>query len=83
MTIKEFLVDKTLTAVETVDNLIINLVCGDEISGINVDTSNIPSGTLTTRRTDFTLINDILSVDSISVDTQTTDMLGSDLYPRP
>ena len=83
MTIKEFLVDKTLTAVETVDNLIINLVCGEAISGIKVDTSNIPSGTLTTRRNDFTLINDILSVDNISVDTQTTDMLGSDSFPRP
>jgi hypothetical protein len=78
MTIKEFLVGKTLTAVETVDNLIINLVCGEAITGIKVDTSNIPSGTLTTRRNDFILINDILSVDSISVDTQTTDMLGRD-----
>jgi hypothetical protein len=78
MTIKEFLVDKTLTAVETVNNLIINLVCGEALTGINVDTSNIPSGTLTTKRTDFTLINDILSVDGISVDTQTTDILGSD-----
>ena len=78
MTIKEFLVGKTLTAVETVDNIIINLVCGEALTGIKVDTSNIPSGTLTTRRYDFTLINDILSVDSISVDTQTTDILGRD-----
>jgi hypothetical protein len=78
MTIKEFLVGKTLTSVETVDNIIINLVCGEALTGIKVDTSNIPSGTLTTRRYDFTLINDILSVDSISVDTQTTDILGRD-----
>jgi hypothetical protein len=83
MTIKEFLTDKTLTAVETVNNLIINLVCGEAITGIKVDTSNIPSGTLTTRRNDFTLINDILSVDSISVDTQTTDILGGDFPTRP
>jgi hypothetical protein len=76
MTIKEFLEDKTLTAVETVDNLIINLVCGESPYGIDVDTSNIPSGTLLTRRTDYTLINDILSVDTISVNTETTNMLG-------
>jgi hypothetical protein len=76
MTIKEFLEDKTLTAVETVDNLIINLVCGESLYGINVDTSNIPSGTLTIRRTDYTLINDILSVDTISINTETTNMLG-------
>ena len=76
MTIKEFLQNETLTAVETVDNLIINLVCGESLYGISVDTSNIPSGTLTTRRTDYTLINDILSVDTISVNTETTNMLG-------
>jgi hypothetical protein len=76
MTIKEFLQDNTLTAVETVDNLIINLVCDESVFGIDVDTSNIPSGTLTTRRTDYTLIDNILSVDTISVNTETTNMLG-------
>lgn len=75
MTIKEFLQYNTLTAVETVENIIINLVCGESIYGIDVNTSNIPSGTLLTRRTDYTLINDILSVDSISVNTETTNML--------
>lgn len=76
MTIKEFLQDNTLSAVETVENIIINLVCGETEYGIDVDTSNIPSGTLTTLRTDYTLINDILSVDTISVNTETTNMLG-------
>lgn len=76
MTIKEFLQDNTLSAVETVENIIINLVCGETEYGIDVDTSNIPSGTLTTLRTDYTLINDILSVDGISVNTETTNMLG-------
>lgn len=76
MTIKEFLQDNTLSAVETVENIIINLVCGETEYGIDVDTSNIPSGTSTTLRTDYTLINDILSVDSISVNTETTNMLG-------
>ena len=61
MTIKEFLQDNTLTTVETVDNLIINLVCGELIYGIDVDTSNIPSGTLLVRRIDYTLIDNILS----------------------
>jgi hypothetical protein len=76
MTIKQFLQNNTLSAVETVENIIINLVCNDTEYGIDVDTSNIPSGTLTTRRTDYTLINDILSVDTISVNTETTNMLG-------
>jgi hypothetical protein len=76
MTIKEFLQDNSLTAVDTVENIIINLVCDDTEYGIDVDTSSIPSGTLTSRRTDYTLINDILSVDTISVNTETTNMLG-------
>jgi hypothetical protein len=76
MTIKEFLQDNTLSAVETVDNLIINLVCGESLYGIDVDTSNIPSGTLTTRTTNFTLTDNTLSTNGISVNTETTNMLG-------
>jgi len=76
MTIKEFLQDNTLTAVETVDTLIINLVCGESLYGIDVDTSNIPSGTLTTRTTNFTLTDNTLSANGISVNTETTNMLG-------
>jgi hypothetical protein len=75
MTIKEFLQNKTLTSVEIINNLIINLIYDDTVFGINVDTSNIPSGTLVNRRTDFTLIGDILSVDDISIDITTTNML--------
>lgn len=77
MTIKEFLKDNTLTAVETVNNIIINLACDQSSYGIDVDTSSIPSGTLTTRRTDYTLTNNILSVDGISVNIETTNMLGA------
>jgi hypothetical protein len=76
MTIKEFLQDNTLSAVETVENIIINLVCGETEYGIDVDTSNIPSGTLTTRTTNFTLTDNTLSTNGISVNTETTNMLG-------
>ena len=76
MTIKEFLQDNTLSAVETVENIIINLVCGDTEYGIDVDTSNIPSGTLTTRTTNYTLTDNTLSANGISVNTETTNMLG-------
>lgn len=76
MTIKEFLQDHTLTAVETADNLILNLVCGESRYGIDVDTSNIESGTLVTRREDYILTNNILSVDDIFVNIDTTNMLG-------
>jgi hypothetical protein len=76
MTIKEFLIDKRLTAVEIVDNLIINLVCYESIYAVDIDTSNIPEGTLIIRRFDFTLNDNILSVDNISVNTEITNMLS-------
>lgn len=75
MTIKEFLQDKTLTAVDTVENIIINLIIGESNYGIDVNTSNIPSGTLLTRRNDFILTDTTLSVDNIQVNIETTNML--------
>ena len=76
MTIKEFLQDNTLNAVETVNSLIINLICGESRYGIDVDTSNIESGTILIRREDFILTDNILSVDDIFVNIDTTNMLG-------
>jgi hypothetical protein len=77
MTLKEFLETNTLSAVDIVDgfNLIINVYVGEVIYGLKVDTSNIPAGTSLTKREDFTLNGDILSVDDISIDTATTEML--------
>jgi hypothetical protein len=77
MTLKEFLKTNTLSAVDTVDgfNLIINVYVEETIYGLKADTSNIPAGTLLTKREDFTLNGDILSVDDISIDTATTEML--------
>jgi hypothetical protein len=76
MTIKEFLQDHTLTSVETADNLIINLVCGDEVCGINVDTTNIESGTILIRSENFIITDNILSVDDMFVNIETTNILG-------
>ena len=76
MTAKEFLEGKTLTAVETVETLIINLVIEDAVYGMDVDTSNIQEGTLLTRTEDFTVENDTLTANELSVDLSTTNMLG-------
>ena len=77
MTAKEFLQDKTLIAIEVVDNLILNLVIEESIWGLDVDTSNIQSGTPLIRTIDFTIENDILKSNDISLDLNTTNMLGS------
>jgi len=77
MTLKEFLETNTISAVDVVDgfNLIINVYVEEFIYGLKVDTSNIPAGTLLTKREDFILDGDILSVDSISIDISKTEML--------
>lgn len=78
MKLKTFLTDKNLTAVEIFDGygLIGNVCIGDVIYGLRVDTSNIPGGTPLIRYTDFTLENDILTVDGISINTNDVMMLG-------
>ena len=77
MTLKEFLQDKTLSAIETVDghNLIVNVYVNETCYGLNVDMSNIVAGTPLTKREDFTIDGDTLSVDNISIDISKTEML--------
>ena len=76
MTAKEFLEGKTLTAVETVETLIIHLVIEEAVYGLDVDTSGIEGGTQLTRTEDFTVENDTLTANELSVDLSTTNMLG-------
>ena len=77
MTLKQFLTDKTITAVEITEeyNLIFNVYIGGAGYGLAIDNSNVPNGTQLYMREDFTLENDILSVAGISLDTTQTNML--------
>ena len=77
MTLKQFLTNKTLTAVEITEeyDLIFNVYIDGSCYGLNIDSSNVPDGTPLHIREDFTLENDMLSVAGISLDTATTDML--------
>ena len=77
MTLKEFLTDKTLTSVEITEqyNLIYNVYVDQAGYGLDIDTSEVVSGTPLTMRQDFTLENDILSVAGISINTAETNML--------
>ena len=78
MTLKEFLQDKTLSAVETVDghNLIVNIYVDETCYGLNVNMTNIVAGTMLTKREDFVLTDDTLSIDDITLDITKTEMLG-------
>ena len=79
MTLKDFLQDKTLTAVELIDfdyNQVINVYVDGAGYGLDIDTSNISAGTPLTYTTDFTLDGDILSVSDFSINTNDVNMLG-------
>jgi len=77
MTLKDFLIDKTLTAVEITEEygLIFNVYVEGAGYGLDIDNSNVPDGTPLYIREDFTLENDILSVAGISIDITQTNML--------
>ena len=77
MTLKDFLTDKTISAVEITEeyNLIFNVYIEETCYGLNIDSSNVPNGTQLTMREDFTLQDDILSVAGISIDTAVIEML--------
>ena len=86
MTVKEYLVDKTLIAVETVEGLILNLVLeNDSLQSLLVDTSNIQSGTPLNRTEDFVLTENDLTANGITIDINTTNVeipeigLGSEI----
>lgn len=76
MTAKEFLEGKTLTAVETVNSLIINLVIDEAVYGMDVDTSNLVFDTPLIRTENFLIEGDILTVGELSLDLVDTEMLG-------
>jgi hypothetical protein len=78
LTLKQFVYDKRITAIDVINgyDLIINVYVEDACYGLNIDLSNVPGGTLLTKREDFTINGDILSVDEISIDMNKTEMLG-------
>lgn len=78
LTLKQFLFGKRLTAIDLVDgyDLIINVYVDGACYGLNIDLSNVPAGTTLTKREDFTLNDDVLSIDDITLDIAKTEMLG-------
>jgi len=52
LTLKQFIFGKRITAIDTVDgfDLIINVYVDNACHGLNIDLSNVPGGTLLTKR---------------------------------
>jgi hypothetical protein len=75
MTINEYLNGRTITAVEIIQDLIFNIFIGEEVMGLDIDTSSIPSGSVLQYRTDFVINGDLLTVDNITINMNETNVL--------
>ena len=75
MTINEYLNGRTITAVESIQDLIFNIFIGEEVMGLDIDSSNIPSGSVLQYRTDFQVNGDLLTVDNITINLNETNVL--------
>ena len=75
MTATDFLQEKELTAIEIINNMVLNLIIGEEIFGLNIDTSNIEMGTSLVRITDFEIQDNILKFNNNELDLSSIDIL--------
>jgi hypothetical protein len=75
MTAKELLQGKTLTEIETIENQIFNLIVGESVYGINIDTSSIPAGIKLSRTSDFTIENDVITFGNLSLELESVNVL--------
>lgn len=76
MSLKTFLQQNNITSIEIIPNItILNIICNDIIYGLDVDTSNVLANTPLTITSEYIIENDILLVGSLSVDTNTTNLL--------
>jgi hypothetical protein len=76
MTLREFLTNKQVTALEMTDDLVFNLICENEIFALDIDTSNVMGGTILKKETVFTITDDELIVGSISLNLDNTTLLS-------
>lgn len=77
MTLKEFTQDNTITAVEIAEEvgIIFNVYVEEAGYGLDIDTTNITNGTPLSIKTDFTIQDNILTVENISIDMTQINML--------
>lgn len=76
MTLKDFLQDKTLTAIEVYNTIVLNVYIGSECQSLYVDTSTIPGFSKLTTITDFTIEGDLLKSGNIELDMNNVSILG-------
>jgi hypothetical protein len=78
MNLKTFLQTYNVTHFEIIPNLLIVSVVinNDIVYDLNTDTSNIEAGTLLVRTSEYSINNDILSINTLFIDTRTVEVLS-------
>lgn len=74
-TLKEFMQENQVTAFDVVNGIIINVVVGEAIYGLDVDTSNIVVGTKLIKTTEFIVDGDLLTINGESINTTQINVL--------
>jgi len=78
MTVKQFIQIYEISGFEIIqDNVIINIMVEGTPHGIDVDTSKIEGGTPLQFIEEYTIADNILEVNGISLNIEETNMLGS------
>jgi hypothetical protein len=81
MKLKDFLQGKKLQALEGTEDLIINILTDKGLYGLDVDTSEIPGGTVLTTYEDFTIEGDIIKVSDLELDTDKIEIMQASIKP--
>ena len=75
--LKQFMSENNVSGFEGTDTLLFSAIVGEVHYALDVDTSDIPGGTVLTQYDTFIKDGDNLIVGSIAIDTNTIFMMGS------
>lgn len=74
-TLKQFISENEVTGFTVVGNILISVCVSDTHYGLNSDTSEIQFGTQVTKISDFTMVNDILTIGSVEYDINEIELI--------
>jgi hypothetical protein len=75
MTLQEFILENTITSIQHVKGVVFNVLCGETPYGLDVDTTNIPTGTDLITTNEFIITETELIVNDIKLDLEKINML--------
>jgi hypothetical protein len=77
MTLKDFTNTHDISGFEIIGNLIISTISNNISYALDVDTSDVPFGTPVIIKTEFSISEDILSIDEIHININNIDLIDT------